>query len=80
MTYNCQQSKIMYFYIDFFMQNSVFMDCGCVMENHNNYICQHYRVHPNDMSLVGRSVVLEFCNRIELCSLVAVMLTIIIGV
>ena len=62
------------------MQNPVFMDCGCVMENINNYICQHYRVHLSDTSLVGHSAVPEFCNRIELCSLVAVMLTIIIGV
>ena len=30
-----------------------------------------------DISLVGSSAVLRFCNRFELCSLMAVMLTII---
>ena len=63
-------------YIGDFMQSTVFLDCGCVMENTTQNMSALWG-SSGDMSLVGSSVVPRFCNRIKLCSLTAIMLTII---
>ena len=62
-------------YVDCFYAESSFLDCGCVMQNTTQNMSTLHG-SSNAMSLVDSSVVPEFCNRIKLCSLVAVMLTI----
>ena len=60
------------------MQNPVFLDCGCVMGNITQNM-SGLQDSSGDMSFEGGSAVPGFCSasRVERCTLVAVMLTII---
>ena len=62
-------------YIDRFYAESSVLGCGCVMENLTQNMSALLGSY-GCMSLVSSSAVPEFCNRIKLCSLVVVMLTI----